>query len=1010
MTKNSRHRYRKLFVTVLVGLTAGLSARAEFDQRGQVNLVPFGVLSLVNDGAPTQKIDLSKFATEPGSTVALAPGARLVCEWRQARDLRSVRIRFADGAPDTGTITLEWWHRVWPDNGTGGWMKLDDPFNGGWVTARCRVTTNASELQFTFPPLTTNEVAGVRHGGADFRRTYKLRVSASAPVQIQHLGVYSGALQRRTRLRFEWNLKTTVSGIWNPKFEARNGRVLRVRPEGRNAALVELEYADAADRLSADRGQLIFRSGETRSFSVFVDDVLQEGGLYVRDIGVFVSDAERRLKFATWRGPSGERWPDTVENLVARMPEQTLDQALRAFPPKPPGICLLGAPNLRQEIALGPQGDILLFADSLRSPGPDADLRPWKWNALRFRFGAGEHPIMSETGNREVKRDLEEGWLPAVRYRWDSGDIGYTETCVATTLEGDLADLKNPAGTEPVVLSARFELTNHTAAPRTAWLWMESNHPLPLRIAVDGTLVLNSASDRKFHPDLVPVRGRFNTLGQGDLDLAVLVPGGPGSPDPEFQDSTAPRAAVRYRVELGAHAAHAVELAVPYIELLDQRGLQALKAVAFAQVHDAVVKFWKARIAQGMTYQVPEPLLNRFFKANLWHVLISVDIDPINGLYENGAATHGYGNYLNETAMVVRALEMRGEFDEASRLLQPFLLCQGVKGLPGNFKSKDGVFYAAYPVDPDPYTAQGYNLDHGWGLWAAADHFFWTKDAAYLRENADRLIKACDWITRERQATQVLNPDGSRPVEYGLLPAGELEDVDEWLYYYATDAYGYLGMRRTAEALTRVGHPEARRIAEDTAAFRHDLQASLAESVATTPVVRLRDATWVPYVPPRADALTHRAEGWIREGLYPALHLLDAQVYPPDHPFANWMIDDLEDNIFMSPESGYGLKQPRADFFNLGGFTLQPNLLNLALDYLQRDEVPNFLRAFFNTAAVSLYPDSMCFAEWVPRFGQAGGPLYKTPDESKFIQWMRDLLVLERGNRLELGLGVPRRW
>jgi hypothetical protein len=163
-------------------------------------------------------------------------------------------------------------------------------------------------------------------------------------------------------------------------------------------------------------------------------------------------------------------------------------------------------------------------------------------------------------------------------------------------------------------------------------------------------------------------------------------------------------------------------------------------------------------------------------------------------------------------------------------------------------------------------------------------------------------------------------------------------------------------------------------------------------------------------VPPRAYALTHLKEGWIREGLYPALHLLDGEVYPDDHPYADWMIQNLEDNIFLSKESGYGVENPRANFFNFGGFTLQPNLPNLPLAYLRRDQVPHFLRGFYNTGWASLYPETMCFAEWVPSFGHGGGPLFKTPDECQFIQWMRAMLVMERGEGLELGLGVPRAW
>jgi hypothetical protein len=133
-------------------------------------------------------------------------------------------------------------------------------------------------------------------------------------------------------------------------------------------------------------------------------------------------------------------------------------------------------------------------------------------------------------------------------------------------------------------------------------------------------------------------------------------------------------------------------------------------------------------------------------------------------------------------------------------------------------------------------------------------------------------------------------------------------------------------------------------------------------------------------------------------------------VYPAEHPYVQWSIQDLEDNIFMSKESGFGVQNQKADFFNFGGFCPQPNLLNIPIAYLQRDQVPHFIRGFYNTAWASLYPDGMCFAEWVPAYGKGGGPLYKTPDESKFIQWMRQMLILERDDTLELGLGIPRAW
>jgi hypothetical protein len=115
----------------------------------------------------------------------------------------------------------------------------------------------------------------------------------------------------------------------------------------------------------------------------------------------------------------------------------------------------------------------------------------------------------------------------------------------------------------------------------------------------------------------------------------------------------------------------------------------------------------------------------------------------------------------------------------------------------------------------------------------------------------------------------------------------------------------------------------------------------------------------------------------------------------------------------MSSESGYGPEDghtnPREQFFSYGGFNPQPNLLDNSIAYLRRGQVPHFLRAFWNTYGISIYPDIQCFAE-ACSYGMGGGPLYKTPDESKFIRWMRLMLVMEMGDDLWLGRGVPKAW
>ena len=1011
-------------MVVTLAVWGGLGA--EVPSPLPANLAAYGFLSVAGAEFAASRIPVPNLASPTnGEPVAVLKNAVLLVEWQHPRAVREVELEFADEPPPPEAVRVEWWHRVWPDNGQGGWMKLDDPFNGEWVAARGAVEVRDRVIRFRFAPLDSAELPGLKTPGAAFRLTYKLRLACARDVRLTRVEARSEAVLRRARLRFEWGVKTRVPGAWSPRFEVRNGALHSVTLEGTAAAVVEADYADAPDRLSADRGHVVFRSGRERSFSVFVDDVVRDGALFVRDLGVFVSNADHNLRFATWGGASGEVWKEgTVTEQVARRPEQTWAQACAAFPAKPPAYAFLGAPGLRQEIGLEPQGDIVLHADSLRSPGPDAAASPWRrWDALRLQFGIGEHPVMGPGDPRRVQRRLEGGWLPVIQHAWTDGDLAWAQCSVATPLMTNLAGLNSVTGTEPLVLATQFAVTNTGTVPRTAWLWLEFNHPLPLRVGADGSLVLTTPSDGMPRPGAVPVRGRFQTHGRGELDLGVLVPGETGSHNPAWRDSAAAREAVRYRVSLAPGDGHAFDFLLPYVELLDATEMAALRALSYPQVHAGAVAFWRERVAQGMTLETPEPWLDDFFRANLWRVLISTDLDPVTGQHQHGAATHQYRNFLNETMMVARSLDLRGEHTAARALIGTFLANQGVKGLPGNFRSAAGVLYAAHPEEPDPYTAQGYNLHHGWGLWAAAEHYRWTRDEGYLRSVASQLVHAADWITRERRATQFTLPGGARPVEWGLLPAGDLEDVEEYLYWYATAAYHHLGLQETAAVLELASRRsgaspemagtlrgEAARLGADAAAFREDIRASLAESVATSPVVRLRDGTWVPYVPPRAYGLTDRKEGWIREALYPALHLVAGGVLDDQHPCVDWMVQELEDNLFLSGESGYGVTNARAEFFDHGGFTLQPNLLDLALVHLRRDQVPNFLRSFYNTAAVSLYPDTLCFAEWVPEFGRGGGPLYKTPDECKFIQWLRQMLILERGDTLELGLGIPRAW
>lgn len=73
-------------------------------------------------------------------------------EWEEPRDIYEVRISGIDRRV-AESLRLEWWGSVWPNNGRGGWMRLDDAWNGQWVKVNTKPEPQRpDQFVFRFPP------------------------------------------------------------------------------------------------------------------------------------------------------------------------------------------------------------------------------------------------------------------------------------------------------------------------------------------------------------------------------------------------------------------------------------------------------------------------------------------------------------------------------------------------------------------------------------------------------------------------------------------------------------------------------------------------------------------------------------------------------------------------------------------------------------------------------------------------------------------------------------------
>jgi hypothetical protein len=216
--------------------------------------------------------------------------------------------------------------------------------------------------------------------------------------------------------------------------------------------------------------------------------------------------------------------------------------------------------------------------------------------------------------------------------------------------------------------------------------------------------------------------------------------------------------------------------------------------------------------------------------------------------------------------------------------------------------------------------------------------------------------------------------------------------------------------------------------------YRDDLLNAVRRTVERAPVVRMRDGTYSPYVPTKARQRFRyfgplqgrfysrygageeikpcfRLSG-TRELLYGPMILLDLDLIEPGDAMADWILDDWEDNLTLSGESGFNVHgvTDEALWFSQGGMVWQSNLQNPVLAYLKRHEVPAAIRNLYNNFVACLYPDVNTLTEEYRMWGRASGPFYKSPDEARFVNRLRDMLVLEAGEDLWLASGVPRRW
>jgi hypothetical protein len=900
--------------------------------------------------------------------VPLQGGAGIV--WDDPREIHEVTVDFAEAVPPGLNFHVEYWGSHWPSQhlpkdrepggGDVGWLELGNWYDGGWRVADTAQAVSGNSVHFNFRPVNAREFPELKEYASTGRFTLKIRITCDHQLpQIARIHALTDSTLEERSVRVAWE-DAPASNI---RAEAFNGQVAATTdPSGRTTTL-RVQTVKNSDPNSFDRTLVTLWNG-TNVFTFKVDD-LKEGALFLPEYGAAVLPDHDHRDYSAVAKEIRRAGRATLYDRVTALPEQTWESAWNGMPPKKSLICfVLGIDGGRQKFRLDSDGDVFIrwndqFMKAL--PARDTPRIDLEKQPVHFRFGLPAQP---------AERHTEDDSIPTCITTWERDGVRTVQTAFATSLDGTKADAPPPAPDVCAVAMLRFDFTNTTDDERRASL------PITIRggetydhLRIDGQGLIWNGNQ---------LRGQV---------IADAIP-------------TASSSHLYWSDSLMPHGSKTVVVKMPYLALIEPAEATALAALDFERERKATGDYWRAVLNKSALLITPEPVLNDFYRAVPAHLLINSEFDPGSNRRFARVGSMNYGNYGNESSMMVLDLDRRGYHREAAECLDAWLHYQGTVGLPGDFDSKEGVLYGTAG-----YESGGYNQHHGWILWTLAEHYRFTRDDVWLRRVAPGIVAAADWIIRETERTA-----GRHDLGEGLLPAGDLEDIGDWWTWLSTSCYTWRGLDGAAWALEQMRHPDAPRIRAAADAYHKTLVDHFLAASARSPVVRLRDGTAVPQIPSYVQR-RGRSFGWICETLEGAIHLIITKAIDPKSIQAQWILKDYEDNLFLSNQYGYTLDDFDKYWFGRGGMSMQACLLLDVEAYLYRDDVKQALRAMFNAIALNHFPDVHMNTEHaLPEMGDWRGDHYKTSDEANACGWLRDLFVREEGDMLLIGQAIPREW
>lgn len=587
-----------------------------------------------------------------------------------------------------------------------------------------------------------------------------------------------------------------------------------------------------------------------------------------------------------------------------------------------------------------------------------------------FVTGRGQGPVL------DVKRQLEEGFLPILHTTLVDEDIIYKSVCFVS-LETTPLKSGNIKGTNYLVADYHGYGNMFTEAQMELLKQKQEEEDLNNEqtvlyfrvIAENNSQVPRYAWFKTIRPGYGWWAG-YNWSFEKNTGFS-LYENGKVFCISKMNNQPLPDEEIAILLQPGQNAIF--EFFIPHSPVSRERAENLFNQL-FEERYDECREFWLNKIGYAAKISLPEKRIEEMMKAGLLHLDIVAYGNEPKGIL---APTIGvYSPIGTESSPIIQYFNSMGWDDIAKRSVNYFLDKQHDDGMIQNFG--------------------GYMVETGAALWTMGEYFRYTQDTIWAKEMKNKLLKSCEFLIKWREENK---DPGLKGNGYGMI-SGKVADPEDAYHQFMLNGYAYIGIKRVSEILANIDPQNSVRLKNEAESWKQDIRSSLFNAMAHAPVVPLGDGSWCPTVPPWTEATGPLAlyvnpgncfshgTFTVRDVLLGPMYLVFCEVLDPWEQSAEMM-----------------LKYHTEIFYQRNAAFSQPYYSRHAWLQLKQDMVKPFLKTYYNTFSSLADRETYSFWEHIYHVSP-----HKTHEEAWFLMETRWMLYMESGDTLKLLPGIPRRW